>query len=257
MQFIDFPSGLFLFSFVALLIAEWAGIHVHRRRVVRAAREDFGIIQGGTLTLLGLLIGFTFSMALSRYDLRKSREAVEANVIRTEYQRADLLPKPADAVRTHSLLVAYLDQRILFYTTRDAQRLEQIQLQTAHLRGDLWASVRDPVAAQPNPLSGLVVAGMNEVIDSEGFTQATWLDRIPRAAWFLLVVIAILSSALVGFGVLATKPAPVMFLVFPLMVSLSFFMIAEFDSPRSGLVNIEPHNLVSLSASVRAQPKPP
>ena len=59
-------------------------------------REDFGFILAATLTLLGLIIGFSFSMATSRYDQRKNYEEAEANAIGTEYVRADLLPA-ADA----------------------------------------------------------------------------------------------------------------------------------------------------------------
>ena len=76
---------------------------------------DLGIIQTATLTLLGLIIGFTFSMAIARYDLRQTYEEAEANAIGTEFLRADLLPsKNAQAVK--SLLNDYLDQRILFYS---------------------------------------------------------------------------------------------------------------------------------------------
>ena len=55
-------------------------------------RADFGVVLSATLTLLGLLIGFSFSMAVSRYDQRKNLEEAEANAIGTEYVRADLLP---------------------------------------------------------------------------------------------------------------------------------------------------------------------
>jgi hypothetical protein len=64
-------------------------------------REDFGVIQTATLTLLGLIIGFTFSMAVGRYEQRKNYEEAEANAIGTEYVRADLLPG-ADAARVRA-----------------------------------------------------------------------------------------------------------------------------------------------------------
>ena len=258
MRLVDFPLIFSLFSFGLLCLSAWGGMRLRaKRRVAEAAREDFSTIQAATLTLLGLLIGFTFSMAVSRYDQRKNLEAEEANVIGTEYLRADLLATPADQARAHSLLVEYLDQRILFYTTRGVERLEQIARKTAQLHGDLWSSVRDPAAAQPNPLSALAVAGMNEVIDSEGYTAAAWLNRIPRAAWVLLEIIAIFASACVGFGISASKPHPAMFCILPLLVSISFFLIADIDSPNSGVVDIVPHNLVSLSVLLRAEPKPP
>jgi hypothetical protein len=66
-------------------------------------REGVGVVQAAILTLLGLLIGFTFSMAVSRYDQRKNYEKEEANAIGTEYVRADLLPV-ADGARVRDLM---------------------------------------------------------------------------------------------------------------------------------------------------------
>jgi hypothetical protein len=66
-------------------------------------REDLDLIVAATLTLLGLIIGFSFSMAISRYDQRKSYEEGEANAIGTEYLRADLLPA-ADRANVRALL---------------------------------------------------------------------------------------------------------------------------------------------------------
>jgi hypothetical protein len=53
-----------------------------RQRILEgAARKDFGVILAATQTLLALIIGFTFSMALDRYDQRKIYEEEEANAI--------------------------------------------------------------------------------------------------------------------------------------------------------------------------------
>jgi hypothetical protein len=76
-------------------------------------RDDFGLILAATLTLLALIIGFSFSMATARYDQRKNYEEQEANAIGTEYVRADLL-SPVEAAKVRSLLGSYLDQRVLF-----------------------------------------------------------------------------------------------------------------------------------------------
>src|SRR5215510_13318506 len=121
-----YPVLVFVLSFFGLALSAWIGVLVSRNRGVEAqVREDFGIILAATLTLLGLIVGFTFSMALGRYDQRKNYEEEEANAIGTEYTRAGLLPA-ADAEKVRALLLNYLDQRILFYTTRDEQQLAQI-----------------------------------------------------------------------------------------------------------------------------------
>src|ERR1019366_3858522 len=120
---ITYPLLISGISFVVLWLTAWVGWSVLRKRrgLEEEAREDFGVIRGATLTLLALLIGFSFSMAITRYDQRKNYEETEANAIGTELVRAGLLP-PADAKTVRTLLSNYLDQRISFYRSRDAQQ---------------------------------------------------------------------------------------------------------------------------------------
>jgi hypothetical protein len=248
----DHPLLAFVVSFVMLWLATQLGAGVLRRwrKLEQDAREDFAVILAATLTLLGLIIGFSFSMATSRYDQRKNLEEAEANAIGTEYVRADLLP-PVDAMKVRELLRNYLDQRVLFYTTRDEQQLRQVDARTAQLQAALWSAVVAPAAAQPNPLGALALAGMNDVLNSQGYTQAAWWNRIPVAAWGLMATIALCSNLLLGYGVRSEKAGRILHLVLPLVVSISFFLIADIDSPRRGVILVNPQNLLSLVESLR------
>ena len=107
----QYPLLVFVISFIALWLSAWVGWSFRRRQgtLDGEMREDFGFILAATLTLLGLIIGFSFSMATSRYDQRKNYEEAEANAIGTEYVRADLLP-PANAATVRTLLRKYLDR---------------------------------------------------------------------------------------------------------------------------------------------------
>src|SRR5262252_7330384 len=120
----NYPFLILAIAFPALLCSTLIGrwFHTRTKEFGQDSHEDFQFVVGGTLTLLVLIIGFTFSMAVSRYDMRKNYEEQEANAIGTEYVRADLL-SPADAARVQSLLRNYLDQRILHYQARSRQRL--------------------------------------------------------------------------------------------------------------------------------------
>src|SRR5262245_33094773 len=100
------------------------------------AREDFGVIEGATLTLLGLIVGFAFSMAVGRYDQRKNYEEEEANAIGTEYVRVDLLPA-GDPDRLHALLDQYLADRIVFFQTRDTEELTKVNREAADLQNQM------------------------------------------------------------------------------------------------------------------------
>jgi hypothetical protein len=246
------PIYVFGLALTVLWLAAWTGAYIRKRRrqtVEAADRQDFSVIEGATLTLLGLIIGFSFSMAISRYDQRKNCEEAEANAIGTEYVRADLLP-PADAAKVHTLLREYVNQRILFYNTRDREKLRQINADTTQLQASLWSAVRGPALAQPNPLASLILSGMNDVLNSQGYTQAAWWNRIPSAAWALMAAIGICCNLLIGYGSRRIESRPILFVVTPLVVSISFFLIADIDSPRGGVIRVAPQNLVSLAKSL-------
>jgi hypothetical protein len=213
---------------------------------------DLGIIQTATLTLLGLIIGFTFSMAIARYDLRQTYEEAEANAIGTAFLRADLLPsKTAETIKR--LLNEYLEQRILFYSKQDQETAKKIMQRTAALETALWNEMLPVARTQASPMVSLAVSGMNDVINSRGFTQAAWWNRIPTAAWCLMAAIAIGANILVGFGARNFKGNISLFMIFPMMIAIAFFLIADIDSPRGGVIRIDPRNLIDLKQNIAPQ----
>ena len=214
--------------------------------------SDLGIIQTATLTLLGLIIGFTFSMAIERYDLRQTYEAAEANAMGTEFLRADLLPSDT-AETVKGLLNEYLDQRILFYSKQDKETAKQITQRTLELEKALWNELLPIARTQSTPTMALVISGMNDVINSRGYTQAAWWNRIPAAAWWLMAAIAIGANILVGFGARNFKGNVGLFMLFPMMVSIAFFLIADIDSPKGGIIRIDPSNLIDLKQHIAPQ----
>ena len=245
---LNYPVPFSLLLLVVLWLSARIGTFLRGRRPLKDdEREDFGVVQTATLTLLGLIIGFSFSMAVGRYDLRKNYEEAEANAIGTEYFRAGLLPA-ADAAAVRTLLRKYLELRVLFYRARSAPR--QINQDTARLQAEMWAAVQAPAVARPTPLNALAVSGMNDVLNSQGYTQAAWWNRIPVAAWTLMILIAGCSNLLVGYGVHGDRARRPLLFVLPLVVSISFLLIADIDSPRGGLIKIAPQNLESLSRSL-------
>lgn len=250
---INHPLMVFVISFIAMWIAARLGAWWSRRRPLAEAesRDMFNVVQGATLTLLGLIIGFSFSMAISRYDQRKNYEEAEANAIGTEYVRLDLLA-PADASKLRPLLRTYLQHRITFYETTDRSQLPAITARKNQLQSQLWSAVVTPAGQTPTPITALVVAGMNDVLNSEGYTQAAWWNRIPIAAWMLLGAIAIGCNLLVGVGTGRRPPEPFFLFVLPLVVAISLMLIADIDSPRGGLIRVVPQNLQSLMASLPA-----
>lgn len=192
-------------------------------------------------------------MAIDRHDNRELLEEGEANAIGTEYLRVELLPPQASA-RTKELLEQYLEQRILFYSRQDQERVREIRKRTDELQDALWKEVLPFARTQASPTNALVISGMNDVLNAQGYVQASWWNRIPYAAWSLMTAIAICANLLVGFGARNFKKNVGLFMIFPFVTSVSFFLIADIDSPRGGVIRIEPRNLIALQKSLETKP---
>jgi hypothetical protein len=248
MLLVNRPVVLFFVTVILLWVSGRVGAAIRSRVAFpEAARPDFGIVLGAILTLLGLIIGFTFSMATTRYDLRKNLEEEEANAIGTEYVRVDFLPAE-DSVRLKELLRRYTELRVQFYDASYGQRLARINDETEKLEDQLWTTVAQAAKAQPTALAALASGGMNDVLNSQGYTQAAWWNRIPSSAWFLLFLIAIMANVLVGYG--ATGKWTMLSMVLPLAIGISFFLIADIDTPRGGIIHVRAVNLEALDHSL-------
>ena len=247
---VNHPIQFFVVSLVVLWISSRIGgfIRLRKHPAPLEDTDDYSLILSATLTLLGLLIGFTFSMAAGRYDQRKNYEEEEANAIGTEYVRADFLPA-ADAAKVRGLLREYLDLRIVYYRRLNAEQLQQNDAATAQVQSRLWAAITPATGAQPDPVRALVVSGMNDVLNRQGYTQAAFLNRVPIAAWLLMMAIAIFSNML--FGYRASPRGTLMFLILPIALAISFFLISDIDQPRRGVIMVHPQNLEILAQSLK------
>ena len=191
-------------------------------------------------------------MAIDRHDQREIFEEGEANAIGTEYLRADLLPPKASAA-TKDLLIQYIDQRILFYSKQSPEKIQEIRSKTDQLQMALWNEILPVARTQDTPSIALVTSGMNDVLNAQGYVQAAWWNRIPYTAWTLMAAIALCANLLVGFGARNFQKNTALFMIFPFVVSVSFFLIADIDSPRSGVIRIEAKNLVALKNNLTQQ----
>ena len=243
------PGVIFVLALTLLSLSTYLGAAFRRWRPLRDdERETFDLMVGATLTLLGLIIGFTFSIAGARYDQRKNDEVREANAIGTESVRAALLP-PEAAAEVKALLRRYLDERILFYEAQQESSLGSIDAATSRLQQQMWSVVQSVAETRPTPVVTLVLSGMNDVLNAEGYTQAAWWYRLPEGAWGLMAIISIICCMLIGYATRTARGS--LFVLVPVALSIAFFFIADIDSPRHGLIQTEPHNLVRLVSTMQ------
>jgi hypothetical protein len=93
--------------------------------------------------------------------------------------------------------------------------------------------------------------GINDVLNSQGYTQAAWWNRIPIEAWLLMIAMAIACSVLFGYLAQPSNGKVKRAFLIPAIVSIALFLVADLDSPRGGLIHVTPQNLSSLETSLR------
>ena len=253
---LDHPVIFLLVLLVVLGSAMRLGTALRTRHgpLEEPRRSDFDIVLGATLTLLSLIVGFSFSMAANRYDLRKNLEEAEANAIGTAYARADLL-SVTDAARVHQLLREYANLRVRFYTitnyTFDTnERLSELDQATTRKQAQLWAAVFAPVSANQTAPMALVAAAMNDALNSQGYAQAASWNRIPSGAWVLVCTIGLVATIMIGFRFDAASRQRMLMVILPTLIAISLFLIADIDCPRGGVIRVLPQNLMALEATL-------
>jgi hypothetical protein len=184
--------------------------------------------------LLALIIGFNVAMAIGHYDQRTNNEEREASAIGTEYLRLGVLADN-DTNSGRRLLEEYLNDRLRFYDTVDPKALERVDADTTQLQVRLWNAVRSPALATPTPVMALVVSGMNDVLNAQRYTQAAYWDRIPPGAWSLMAAIAIFANVMIGYSSRRETQENGIFIILPVVLAISFMLIADIDSPRGVL----------------------
>lgn len=251
-------AGLLL---ATLIIAAEIGTRLGRRyrdATNESTKSHISGIQGSILGVLALLLGFTFSLSLQRYDTRSEAVINEANAIGTAMLRASLIP---ESVREESrtLLRNYLDLRIkagAVSLDREDER-DQVLLESNRVLDKLWANAVRAADENPSPVqTGLYVQALNEAIDAFGSRDAALARHVPELVLFLMFGTLILTAALVGFasGVGGHRASFAAYTLLALIVCL-VFVIIDLDRPRRGLIEVTQVPLLDLrSSSVFAAP---
>ncbi|MGA2396267.1 MAG: hypothetical protein ABSH03_23270, partial [Candidatus Lustribacter sp.] len=208
--------GHFLAAGALALVALEGGYRLGRWRHARAADEKdapVGAMVGAILGLLAFMLGFTFSMAGSRFEARRQVVLEEANAIGTTYLRARLLPEP-QRTEVARLLREYVDVRVR--AIREGNIAEALA-RSEELHERLWSQAT--AAAQKAPhsiMTGLFVQSLNEVIDLHAKRVMVGLrSRIPMSIWAALFGLAVFGMAATGYqaGLSATRRSPAMLLL--------------------------------------------
>lgn len=256
MQFVDdWPIWtVWLTVAVSLWTAFEAGRFFRRRGFRKGAAgadtKDIGFLVPSAFGLLSLLIGFTFSLALSRYEDRRDLIVAEAAQIRLAALEVDLLPPPERAAMAQALR-AYLDSRIAFFEAgsapadiRAAQATSDRQLEEMQrrLRAAATADGFTPQArAVADALDPMIAIGMKR--------ETAAVERIPPRVLELLFLFALLAMTILGHGTGATPGRPwTPTLAFTVLVSAALVLIVDLDRPRGGDIRVSQAPMLEVRA---------
>ena len=201
--------------------------------------------------MLGLLLGFTLSFAVGRYDLRRDLVVKEANAIGTTWLRASLLPD-AHQAPVKDLLRRFVDVRLKYQAVSNdpAQLAEGMRL-SAEIEAELWKHATAAAKAAPNNITGTFIVALNETIDTDAERVAAGRAKIPAGVWLLLLVVAASGCFMVGHSAGTHGARTKLGSVFlPLLYTVIILLIFDLAHSLHGLVSVSQQPLLDLKASI-------
>lgn len=247
--------SLFAAAFAGLFIALEGGYRIGRCKRSdgdEEGRAHIGALQAAVLGLLALLLGFTFAMAVSRFDTRKALVLDEANAIGTAYERARFLPRPIRD-KVERLLLAYVVARLDFYEAgTDSFRLEAASGAAARLAEEMWSLTEAALAQDSRSITtALFIQALNEVSDIREKRLVAMDDHVPETVIYLLFTVSLVALGLIAYNCgLAGRRRMLSNTVFALLIALVLTTILDIDRPRRGLIKVSHESLVRLKAAL-------
>lgn len=246
--------------FAVMFAAGMAGSLLRRRHEQRdpdfqSTRSDSqeGLIVSSVLGLLGLLIGFTFSIVLDRFESRRQLVLDDAVAIEELYLRAQLLDEPHKS-RYSDLLLRYLDNHILLAETSDRAEGEKLLADNQRMLVDLW-TVTVPAfdSIRGIDFSTALVDSANQVVAVDQRRKAARNAQIPGAIFAVLFLYAIVTAMVLGYvmiGRRGRRSATVILALF----TIALLLLSDINRPVTGMVRESQAPLKRLQTALRAVP---
>jgi hypothetical protein len=226
------------------------------RSDAEGARAGTGAVDGAVFALLGLLIAFTFSGAVSRFDQRRDLIVEETNDIGTAYLRLDLLPASAQPA-LRDLFRRYVDSRLETY--RKIPDLEAVKAELARsvaLQGEIWnqAVAAGRLESAPPSATMLLLPALNQMIDITTTRTMAAQMHPPKVIFAMLFGLALAGALLAGYGMAGGKSRNWLHMIgFAAIIAIAIYVILDIEFPRLGLIRVDAFDqaLVDLRASMK------
>jgi hypothetical protein len=206
-------------------------------------------IQATTLGLLALLLGFTFAMALSRFEYRKQMVVKESNAIGTAVLRSQFLPASRDD-EVNKLFHRYVEIRLesVLRTGQGSLAREQFDLEVRQIQRQLWRIANEAAEEDPGSIPlGLFTHALNEVIDIKSTRDIAVANHVPESVLLFLLAFAILAAVVLGYGNgLAGSRIMSLTAAYCVIVVLVILLIIDLDHPQQGLARTSQQSMIQL-----------
>jgi hypothetical protein len=218
---------------VGMLLGWWAGWRSGRTRKEESAAPGIKF-NDASMALLGLLLGFTFSMSLSRHDQRRLMVVTDANAIGDFYTCASLLKDPVRG-RLQAVVRRYTESRLAMGRSRlNEEQLQELQ----EMQSEMQDLVKQAVDGG-TPVTVPLVNTLNEVTSSHISRLAASHDRLQASIVALLFLTAVISMVLMGrhqgtSGDLNLGST----LGFVVLVCITVWVILDLHQPHRGLIRV-------------------
>ena len=220
-------------------------------------KADIALILGAVLTLLALLLGFTYAMSEGRFETRRQLVVEEANAIGTTYLRAKALPEPRSS-QIQELLRQYLALRVEIASTMDdtPEKIREMDNRSKQLHGLIWEHATALARENPNAVTSIFLQTLNEMIDLHSKRLAAFRNRVPFSIYLVLFVVSIIILWLVGyyFGMRRQKARFLITMVVVLVVSV-MWLIMDLDQPTRGAIKASQQSLIELYQDLSQESK--
>ncbi|MGA8492172.1 MAG: hypothetical protein WB711_17220 [Terriglobales bacterium] len=204
--------------------------------------EQINSLREGLFILLGLLLGFTVAMVLPRFDERRQLVIDEANAIGTTMLRAEMLPEP-ERSKSLELLRQYAVVR------RDSATGPEQSLQpTKALQAQLWQQIVSVTQQSQTAVIAAYIQTLNETIDVSEKRLAAFENRVPKSVWMIIIIVAIFQGFAGGFSL--KRKLWFSLVTAPLVIAVVMALIADLDSPHTGLIHVEQYSMDRLVKDV-------
>jgi hypothetical protein len=229
MHFTPFSALLLLPAMILLLQLG------HTLRLRQKAAPQSSAIEWAVFALFGLLLAFTFSGAVARYDAHRQLVLQEANDIGTAYLRLDLL-RPQDQPPLRQLFRDYVTSRLHLYDNVSSE----ISGTTKELQQEIWErTLAAATAPGANPdATKLLLPALNDMIDITATRQNAFNMHPPGVIFLLLFILSGGCAFVAGYGMTAKERSWFYSIVLALTVTLTVYATLEIEFPRQGLIRL-------------------